>query len=144
MKFVNYLPQPGITQQLDAYRSDYRQRYTEPSHSQFIAALADREVRKEPGGYLRFGPYWWALKSVLIDRGYAYGPEIDGLLASAYRVRKVTGQVDGDLTIVAAFEFRALYDATMFAGTRQFDLFGTGEFYVLDDPETENSLIQPL
>lgn len=142
MKFVNYLPQPGIADRLEAYRTEYRQRYTEPSHSQFITALVDRDVRKEPGGYLRFGPYWWALKSILIDRGYLYGPEVDGLLASAYSVRKLSGQIDGDLTIAAAFEFRALYDATMFAGTREFDLFGTGEFYVLDDSETENSLIQ--
>ena len=49
-----------------------------------MARLANKIVHAAPQNYLRFGPYWWALKAVLIAQGYAYSGELEPLIASTY------------------------------------------------------------
>ncbi|WP_211462088.1 hypothetical protein [Collimonas silvisoli] len=102
-----------------------------------LARLANKIVRAAPQNYLRFGPYWWVLKAALIARGYAYTGELEPLIAGTYCGLNEKGELDADITIVAAFEFAEMHDAAQFQGVRQFDLFGDGEFYVLMDESVE-------
>lgn len=138
MHFVNYLPdQRYLADKLADYRIEFEKNNPGQSHSEFIARLANKIVRAAPQNYLRFGPYWWALKAVLIACGYAYSGELEPLIASTYCGLNEKGELDADITIVAAFEFAEMYDATQFQGVRDFDLFGNGEFYVLMDESAE-------
>ncbi|MFJ2989884.1 hypothetical protein ACIPF8_18610 [Collimonas sp. NPDC087041] len=138
MQFVNYLPdQDYLADKLADHRVEFEKNNPGQSHSEFMARLANKIVRAAPQNYLRFGPYWWALKLALIARGYAYSGELEPLLASTYSGQNEQWEFDADVTIVAAFEFAEMYDATQFQGVRQFDLFGNGEFYVLMDESVE-------
>ena len=138
MQFVNYLPdQQYLADKLADYRVEFEAKNPGQSHSDFMAKLANKKVRAAPQNYLRFGPYWWALKAALIVRGYAYSGELEPLVASVYCGLNAQGDLDADITIVAAFEFAEMYDASQFQGVRDFELFGNGEFYVLMDEGVE-------
>lgn len=90
-------------------------------------------LREDPKRYRNFGPYWWALKKILIARGVAAGPTIDEDVAAVYR-----GANDEE-TIVLADDFRnRIYLENFFVYSNRFILDAdSGEEYVLYDPDYE-------
>lgn len=134
MKFTQFLPAEGTQAALDENKHRYQARHATPSYRDFAIGLAAKEAgNQETGGYLKFGPYWWALKAILNANGYYYGDHMDGLIAATYSVKDEKGGIDEMLTITAAFAFRDHYLDNFFIGTSQIELFGDGQFYILED-----------
>ena len=135
MKFTQYLPADNLESAFNEEKALYRAHHTD-NYNDFLMGLAAKEVANQnTGGYLKFGPYWWALKAVLSNNGYYYGDSMDGLVAAAYSVKDDLGNIDEQLTIAAAFAFRDHYLETYFIGNNQFELFDDGQFYILEDPD---------
>ena len=86
-----------------------------------------RRLQREPDRYRDYGPYWWALKSLLRVAGYPVDDNTDPVIEAAYRGRTAAE------TVVMADEFRAQYLATQAVGTSVFDLSTDGVAYVLED-----------
>ncbi|WP_445157660.1 hypothetical protein [Halomonas sp. E14] len=101
----------------------------------FALGVIERRLAKDPLRYRDYGPYWWAVKALLIDSGRDLGERDDPMVRAAYQ---------GDSreeTIVMADEFRTLYLATQAVGTNQFLLDGeSGDFYTLEDEDMESRL----
>lgn len=132
--FKQFLPSEAeIKEQYESNRAHYE---GSVEYKTFMVDLAAKEAKRlDTGGYLKFGPYWWALKAILNANGHYFGSSMDGLLASVYSVKDEEGGVDEALTITAAFEFRDYYLANLFIGTSQFELFDDGQFYFLQDDD---------
>lgn len=95
----------------------------------FGLGVASRRLAKNPGRYLDYGPYWWALKSVLNANGYSYGQESDPGLVEAYR-----GASDVQ-TLIMADQFRTEFLAENQVGTCKFRLNADGDEYILFDQD---------
>ena len=100
-----------------------------------VASLASN-LWKHPERYLRYGPYWFAIKQALRDGGEDFGPHTDAFMVKEY------GMWDGDqlnpyLTMLAAEAFKDYYSNTFFEGTRDFELDPDGDAYVLEDEDME-------
>jgi hypothetical protein len=91
-----------------------------------------RRLQKEPVRYRDYGPYWWALKSLLRGAGYPVDDNTDPVIEAAYRGRTAAE------TVVMADEFRTQYLATQAVGTSVFDLSTDGVAYVLEDGGMEH------
>jgi hypothetical protein len=81
--------------------------------------------------YLRFGPYWWAVKRILIAADIGVGNYVEKMWADEYAC------ADDELTLVAAWAFAE--DATGRFGvlTREYEL-DNGMDFVLHDPDMED------
>ncbi|PAU79243.1 hypothetical protein [Halomonas salipaludis] len=101
----------------------------------FALGVIERRLAKDPLRYRDYGPYWWAVKALMIDSGRELGERDDPMVRAAYQ---------GDSreeTIVMADEFRTLYLATQAVGTNQFLLDGeSGDLYTLEDEDMESRL----
>lgn len=98
----------------------------------FALGVIERRLAKDPLRYRDYGPYWWAVKALLIDSDRELGERDDPLVRSTYQ-----GDSPAE-TIVMADEFRTLYLSTQAVGTNQFVLDGdTGAIYTLEDPDME-------
>ncbi len=64
-----------------------------------------RSIIAKPGGYRRFGVYWWALKAVLKGSGLDLGDEDCDWLRGEYTVKTQRGAADPESTILAAWIF---------------------------------------
>lgn len=91
--------------------------------------VVSRRLAKDPGRYLDYGPYWWALKDLLTRSGYNYGNESDPLLVQAYR-----GMSDVQ-TLVMADQFRTEFLEENQVGTCRFRLSIEGDEYILFDAD---------
>jgi hypothetical protein len=91
--------------------------------------VVSRRLAKDPGRYLDYGPYWWALKDVLTRAGYDYGEEGDPVLVQAYR-----GTSDLQ-TMVMADRFRTEFLEENQVGTCKFRLDTEGSEYLLFDAD---------
>lgn len=96
------------------------------------ARVFARRVAKKPGVYRRFGPYWWAVKEVLVKhKAIPEGAECPEISA-VYR-----GQND-DETLVAGEMFYEYYLSHYFDGNNRFALDPEAlEDWVLWDPDME-------
>lgn len=101
----------------------------------FGLGVASRRLAKDPGRYLDYGPYWWALKSVLNANGYSYGKESDPGLVEAYR-----GASDVQ-TLIMADQFRTEFLAENQVGTCKFRLDADGDEYILFDSDMALRLV---
>lgn len=101
----------------------------------FGLGVASRRLAKDPGRYLDYGPYWWALKSVLNANGYSYGQESDPGLVEAYR-----GASDVQ-TLIMADQFRTEFLAENQVGTCKFRLDADGDEYILFDSDMALRLV---
>ena len=91
--------------------------------------VVSRRLAKDPARYLDYGPWWWALKSVLNANGYSYGDESDSVVAAEYRGRN-------DLeTMVLADQFRTEWLESAQVGTCNFALSEDGPDYILLDTD---------
>ena len=95
----------------------------------FGLGVVSRRLAKDPGRYLDYGPYWWALKDVLTRAGYDYGNEGDPVLVQAYR-----GTSDMQ-TMVMADQFRTEFLEENQVGTCKFRLDAEGGEYILFDAD---------
>ena len=98
-------------------------------------AVLIRRLRQNPAGYVDYGPYWWALKEVLIQHGEALGGQRAPLIRAAY-----SGPTPAHI-IVAADLFRRHAQETWPEGSRNFDLHEDSAPYVLEDPDMEALVI---
>jgi len=103
----------------------------------FGLGIVRTRLAKDPRRYRDYGPYWWALKSLLNDKILDYGKQSDPMTATIYKGRTPVE------TLVLADEFRNAYIAKYFIYTNQLVLDGeTGEFWTLFDSEME--LLPPI
>lgn len=95
-----------------------------------VRVIAAR-LKRKPMQYLEFGPYWWAVKAVLVAADVDLGQRGDPLMASEYR-----GATDTDTLIVGEI-FKELYRATYFVGNARFSLDDESDDWVLRDADME-------
>ena len=87
-------------------------------------------LESDPRRYLSYGPYWWAIKKVLVDNGVPLGKVDDEEVRLAY-----TGTTDEE-TIVMAEEFRSDCLDNMMLYTDRFMLDKeSGRWWRLRDPD---------
>lgn len=100
--------------------------------AEYGSGVIARFVEQKPLRYRDFGPYWWAVKAILIQKGLSKGTIENGLIAAEYR-----GETDHE-TIAAAQLFADYYRATYFIGTNTFELNeDSDEIWTLYDPDYE-------
>lgn len=85
--------------------------------------------------YLRYGPYWWAVKRVLRDEGLDIGERDDEAWAHEYSELAADGQIDRTRTLLAAWEFGDANIGQTGIMTREYDIDGIS--FVLYDPDQE-------
>lgn len=96
-----------------------------------LDVIAQR-VTNDPRSYLDYGPYWWALKKLLIAKGKAAGEFVDDFIAKEYK-----GETDLE-TLVAADMFRDLCLGMYFRYTNEFLLDpDSAKNWILNDPDYE-------
>lgn len=101
--------------------------------AKFAAGVIAARLRKAPGTYLRYGPYWWALKAAMRAAGEDFGRTDDAALRAEYGAGMPAYPV-----MLASERFREHYMATWLDGTADFDLAdGPGGHYILFDPDME-------
>ena len=100
--------------------------------AEYGAGVIARFVEKKPIRYRDFGPYWWAVKSILIKKGLAKGTTANDIISTEY-----CGSTDHE-TIAAAQLFADYYLGTYFIGTNTFELNqNSDEVWTLYDPDYE-------
>ena len=137
-----YLLDQGATAELTANK---KAAYEETPHAgmtfeQFACYAIATNIKAKPIRYRGYGPYWWALKRVLIENGYDFGvlnfgknDSYDKELAALY-----SGQ-DNEQTIALADAFWHQMAATVVQGTNQFTIDdSTGESFTLYDEDMES------
>lgn len=80
-------------------------------------------INMSPKAYLRFGPYWFAVKRVLKDCGHDYGLYELSWMADEYAIRLSTGETDRASTLLAAWEFADGMD-TAFIADSEYEIDG--------------------
>lgn len=96
------------------------------------AEIIAASVKANPKRYRRYGPYWWRVKEILIERGLTDGEMTNPEISAIYR-----GQND-DETIAAAQLFYDFYRQSYFDGNNQFALDpDETEDWTLYDPDYE-------
>lgn len=129
--FTNYLPETIDAQgRIQALRQGYMASGKPGTFDENAVRVIAQRLQQHPARYIEFGPYWWALKQVLIDAGHDMGEQGAPLVAAAYRG---TSAIE---TIVMAEAFKELYRARWFVGTQAFEL-AEGELYELTDPDMQ-------
>lgn len=104
-----------------------------------IFVITDNFLKKEKLNYLKFGPYWWAVKAILAKKGFeGYNGDTEIVLRDAYTVKNLETQtMDALATLMAAWEFKDYYNANYFQGSRDFAIWEDGSPYSLYDIEFE-------
>lgn len=98
----------------------------------FGRGLICRRLQADPRSYITYGPYWWALKKVLIAHGAAPGTAMDEDVAAVY-----CGRTEEE-TLVLADDFKdRIYEENFPSGTRTFTLDAEADDYRLWDPDYE-------
>lgn len=88
----------------------------------FAATVIAGRLRKTPGSYLQYGPYWWAVKHALRSADHGFGATDNVTLRAAYGGGMTAHQV-----FAAGEQFRDHYRANLMAGTATFALGGQDE-----------------
>jgi hypothetical protein len=98
--------------------------------------VISRRLDKSPGRYLDYGPYWWALRALLVDAGHLDEAGDDTMIRSEY-----TGRTPIE-TVVMADLFREHTLSGSAVGTRAWRLSSARtERYTLFDPSMEERRI---
>lgn len=131
MEYTAYKFQPSfIEERLKSYKSNLMKF---KGHDDLVgnAVRVIRErLESDPRRYLSYGPYWWAIKKVLVDNGVPLGKVDDEEVRRAY-----TGTTDEE-TIVMAEEFRNDCLGNMKLYTDRFMLDEeSGRWWRLRDPD---------
>lgn len=131
--FTSFMQDPAeLAGRVAAVRAGYAESgRAEAFEVHAVRVIAER-LRRHPQRYVEFGPWWWAVKLVLLEAGEVLGQAGDAAVAAAYR------GPDAVSTLVAAEAFKDFYRATYIQGTRTFYLTDDDEPYQLDDPDMES------
>jgi hypothetical protein len=105
---------------------------------EFGLSVIARRLNKDALRYRDYGPWWWALKGVLLANGYEYGQESDSIIAAEYR-----GRTDLE-TMVLADQFRTEWLASAQVGTSNFQLSEDCPDYILHDTDMAERLPGPV
>jgi hypothetical protein len=62
-------------------------------------------LAKSNKNYLRYGPYWWAMKAVLKAQGLDVGQEDEPIWREQFTIKDNDGTVNGELTLLAGWLF---------------------------------------
>lgn len=89
-------------------------------------------LAKDPKNYLRYGPYWWAMKRILRAGGVAVGTYDEPVWADEYAV-KDGDAVSPELTLLAGWDFGDDQIGSVGVLTNEYDL--GGRTFVLYDPD---------
>jgi hypothetical protein len=89
-------------------------------------------VAREPRAYWRYGPYWWAVKRILIDNDVNVGTYMEPMWADEYACETP------ELTLIAAWEFGDDASSQFGVSTREYDLTDDITF-LLYDPDREEA-----
>ena len=116
-------------------KKQYESQHPGSNYSEDIFAITDQYAKDEKLNYLKFGPYWWAVKYLLDKQGFKNYilAEANRDVLNAYLCRDKAGNIDAFATLVAAWQFKDFYNSYYFQGNRDFDLWGTGETFCLVD-----------
>ncbi len=105
----------------------------------YAMEVIEKRLKDAPKkNYRSYGPYWWALKKVLLAHGKAHGDMMDETIAREYK-----GSTEEE-TITAAEAFRDFYFSYYSVENNKFDLGcedddDYGGDWVLWDPDYEAS-----
>ncbi|MCV6588699.1 MAG: hypothetical protein OIF57_06680 [Marinobacterium sp.] len=92
-------------------------------------------LNKNPTMYRSYGPYWWPLKRLLIQRGHQdlFGTEVDDSVAD-----QLTYTTD-QLTVAAIYSYseRVMAAGTMYSNSQLVDTPDGAESYLIADEEIE-------
>ena len=89
-------------------------------------------LAKAPTAYLRYGPYWWAMKRILRTGGLAVGTYDEPIWADEYAI-KDGDAVSPELTLLAGWEFADDNMGNVGVLTNEYEL--AGRTFVLSDPD---------
>ncbi len=90
-------------------------------------------IARDTKNYLRYGPYWWAIKRILRNGGVNVGSYDEPMWANEYEVRNDDGTVNPELTLLAAWEFGDDNIGRFGVQTNEYDLDGIT--FLLFDPD---------
>ncbi len=96
----------------------------------FVAQTAKVIARK--GEYLRFGPYWFAVKRIMNTRSGKFYGEATSWLADEYTEKNPNGTAAEARTLVAAWEFAEDLTSSGMPYPREYD-FAEHTYLVEDD-----------
>lgn len=90
-------------------------------------------LAKDAKSYLRFGPYWWAMKRILRAGGVSVGTYDEPIWAGEYEMKNGDGTVNPEVTLLAGWEFADDNIGNVGVLTNEYDL--AGRTFVLYDPD---------
>lgn len=95
-------------------------------------------IGRDPRQYRSFGPYWWPLKSMLMDKGMFVGTDLENGTLQHYTMGTP------ELTIVAAWAYQQdrLNEGKLRSSSHQLELPGGDLYeYYLTDLDMEQAII---
>jgi len=98
----------------------------------FMAQVIAWRLSYNPLRYKDYGPYWWAIKPILRQYGYAVGENEDNTV-----IRQIYCGKHDEATLLMGELFREDYLQTQFIGTHLFMLDNEDEQWELFDEEME-------
>lgn len=134
MPFTQYLYKPEyLTARVDEVTQNLKINRGMSDMAGFALGIIASRLAKDPRRYLDYGPYWWALKDLLIAAGYDLGSASDSMIKKTY-IGATPQQ-----TIVAADEFRNDYLKSQFiySNKHMLDDANPEWMYVLFDADME-------
>jgi len=99
---------------------------------EFMAQVMAWRLSYNPLRYKDYGPYWWAIKPILRQYGYAVGEQTDNSV-----IKEIYCGEHDEATLLMAELFREDYLQTQFVGTNLFMLDNEGEYWELFDEDME-------
>jgi hypothetical protein len=104
MQYTDYKFQPSyLAQRL----SEVSQKIGGDAAATLKTMVAQTVKIVDAGGYVKFGPYWYAVKRILNEKaeGRTFGQFTSEWMADEYSEKNQDGTVDDAKTLVAAWEF---------------------------------------
>lgn len=117
---------------LHAKRAEYWAQVHEKPLLPIFIEQTRKVLAKDAKAYLRYGPYWWAMKRILRAGGVAVGIYDEPIWADEYEVKE-HGTVDPELTMIAGWEFADDNMGNVGVLTNEYEL--GGRTFVLYDPD---------
>jgi len=133
MSYVNYrYRDEEIEALLKIKRSNVLKNTGQADWGTFMAHVIAWRLSHDPLRYKDYGPYWWAIKPILRQYGYAVGEHEDNAT-----IRQTYCGKHNEATLLMADLFREAYLQSQFIGTNRFMLDDEGEFWELFDEDME-------
>lgn len=117
---------------LHAKRAEYWAQVHEKPLLPIFIEQTRKVLAKDAKAYLRYGPYWWAMKRILRAEGVAVGTYDEPIWADEYAVRE-GDEVSAELTLIAGWEFADDNIGNVGVLTNEYEL--GDRTFVLYDPD---------